>query len=126
QVSIRVGANTGQLMVAPTLPEVPEVESGQPFLEEELLGRRFRLQPPSFFQVNTRREPRPLPAPIGQARLPVPADGVSMAELLALLVLDRLQPHSADGLADAYSGAGTFALPLAPCARGVVGLDEAR
>ena len=126
QVSIRVGTNTGQLMVAPALPEVPEVESGQPFLEEELLGRRFRLQPPSFFQVNTRREPRPLPAAIGQARLPVPADGVSMAELLALLVLDRLQPDSADVVVDAYSGVGTFALLLAPLVREVVGVEEAR
>ena len=32
QVSIRVGANTGQLLVSPALPEVPEVESGQPYL----------------------------------------------------------------------------------------------
>src|SRR6266581_4856196 len=60
QVLVRVGSNTGQLLVAPALPEVPEIETGQPFLEEELLGRRFRLQPPSFFQVNTRRELRDL------------------------------------------------------------------
>jgi 23S rRNA (uracil1939-C5)-methyltransferase len=126
QVSIRVGANTGQLMVAPALPEVPELESGQPFLEEELLGRRFRLQPPSFFQVNTRRERRPLPSAIGTALLPVPEDGVSMAELLALLVLDRLRPDPADLVVDAYSGVGTFALLLAPLVREVIGIEEAR
>ena len=126
QVSIRVGANTGQLMVAPALPEVPEIESGQPFLEEELLGRRFRLQPPSFFQVNTRREQRPLPSAIGRAWLPVADDGISMAEILALLVLDRVRPSSGDLVIDAYCGVGTFALLLAPLVREVVGIEEAR
>ncbi len=126
QVLIRVGANTGQLLVAPALPEVPELASGQPFLEEELLGRRFRLEPPSFFQVNTRREPRPLPAAVGQAWLPLPADGLSMAELLALLVVDRVQPDPGALVVDAYSGVGTFALLLAPLVREVIGIEEAR
>ncbi|HYY89725.1 MAG TPA: TRAM domain-containing protein, partial [Chloroflexota bacterium] len=126
QVCIRVGANTGQLLVSPALPDVPEIESGQPFLEEELLGRRFRMQPPSFFQVNTRRERRPLPAAIGQAWLPIPEDGVSMAELLALLVIDRLQPEPDQLVVDAYSGVGTFTLLLAPLVREVIGIEEAR
>jgi 23S rRNA (uracil1939-C5)-methyltransferase len=126
QVSIRVGANTGQVLVAPALPEIPEIESGQPYLEEELLGCRFRLQPPSFFQVNTRREQRPLPSAIGRARLPVPADGLSMADILALLVLDRLEPEPDQVVVDAYSGVGTFALLLAPLVREVVGIEEAR
>jgi 23S rRNA (uracil1939-C5)-methyltransferase len=126
QILIRVGANTGQLMVSPALPEVPEVESGQPFLEEELLGRRFRLEPPSFFQVNTRRELRPLPAEVLRAWRPLPADGLSMAELLALLVLDRVQPEPGALVVDAYSGVGTFALMLAPLVREVIGIEEAR
>ena len=127
QVSIRVGANTGQVLVSPALPEVPEVESGQPFFEEELLGRRFRLQPPSFFQVNTRRELRPLPPAIGRAWLPVPDDGLSMAELLALLVhRPPRSPSRADVIVDAYSGVGTFALLLAPLVREVIGIEEAR
>ncbi len=126
QVLIRVGANTGQLMVAPALSEVPEIESGQPFLEEELLGRRFRLEPPSFFQVNTRREVRPLPPAISRAWLPLPADGLSMAELLALLVVERVQPEPGALVVDAYSGVGTFALLLAPLVRGVIGIEEAR
>jgi 23S rRNA (uracil1939-C5)-methyltransferase len=126
QVLIRIGANTGQVMVAPALPEVPELESGQPFLEEELLGRRFRLEPPSFFQVNTRREPRSLPTAVGRALLPLPADGLSMAELLALLVLDRVQPDPGALVVDAYSGVGTFALLLAPLVRAVIGIEEAR
>jgi 23S rRNA (uracil1939-C5)-methyltransferase len=126
QILIRVGANTGQVMVSPALPEVPEVESGQPFLEEELLGRRFRLEPPSFFQVNTRPELRPLPAEVSRAWLPLPADGLSMAELLALLVLDRVQPEPGALVVDAYSGVGTFALMLAPLVRQVIGIEEAR
>ena len=126
QISIRVGANTGQLLVSPALPEVPELESGQPYLEEELLGRRFRLQPPSFFQVNTRREVRPLPTQIHEARLHLPDDGLSMAELLALLVMDRLAAEPSDVVVDAYSGVGTFALLLAPLVREAIGIEEAQ
>jgi 23S rRNA (uracil1939-C5)-methyltransferase len=95
-------------------------------LEEDLLGQRFRLSQPSFFQVNTRREPRSLPSTISAALRPVPSDGLSMAELLALLVLDRLQPSPSDVVVDAYSGVGTFALLLAPLVREVVGIEEAK
>jgi 23S rRNA (uracil1939-C5)-methyltransferase len=126
QVAVRVGANTGQLLISPALPEIPELESGQPYFEEELLGRRFRLEPPSFFQVNTLRERREAPAAIGRAWLPLPDDGLSMAELLALLVLDRVQPSPDSVVIDAYSGVGTFALLLAPLVREVIGIEEAR
>jgi 23S rRNA (uracil1939-C5)-methyltransferase len=126
QVSVRVGANTGQLLVSPALPEVPELETGQPHFEEEVLGRRFRLEPPSFFQVNTLREQRDLPAAVGHAWLPLPDSGLSMAELLALLVLDRVQPSPDSVVIDAYSGVGTFALLLAPLVREVIGIEEAR
>jgi 23S rRNA (uracil1939-C5)-methyltransferase len=126
QVSVRVGANTGQLLISPALPEIPELETGQPHFEEEMLGRRFRLEPPSFFQVNTLRERREVPAAIGRAWLPLPDDGLSMAELLALLVLDRVQPSPDSVVIDAYSGVGTFALLLAPLVREVIGIEEAR
>jgi 23S rRNA (uracil1939-C5)-methyltransferase len=126
QISMRVGANTGQMLISPELPEIPELVSGQPYLEEELLGRRFRLQPSSFFQVNTRREPRSLPAQIREARRPLPDDGLSMAELLALLVMDRLAAQPSDVLVDAYSGVGTFALLLAPLVREAIGIEEAK
>ncbi|MBI2755575.1 MAG: class I SAM-dependent RNA methyltransferase [Chloroflexi bacterium] len=126
QVGIRVGANTGQVIVDPALPEVPEVESGQTYLEEELLGTRFRLHPSSFFQVNTRREQRPLPDELPRALLPIPEDGLSMAELLALVVLDRVDPRRDHLVVDAYSGVGTFALLMAPLVREVAGIEEAR
>jgi 23S rRNA (uracil1939-C5)-methyltransferase len=126
QVLVRVGANTGQMLISPSLPEIPELESGQAYLEEELLGTRFRLQPSSFFQVNTRRELRTLPSAIRHAWLPLPSDGLSMAEVLALLVLDRLSPSASDVVVDAYSGVGTFALLLAPLVREVIGIEEAR
>ena len=126
QVLVRVGANTGDVLISPTLPEIPELTSGQPYLEEELLGRRFRLQPPSFFQVNTRRELRPVPPVIHGEWRPLPADGLSMAEILALLVIDRLAPEPSDVVVDAYSGVGTFALLLAPLVREAIGVEEAR
>jgi 23S rRNA (uracil1939-C5)-methyltransferase len=126
QVLIRVGANTGDVLVSPSLPEVPEIQSGQPYLEEELLGRRFRLQPPSFFQVNTLREQRDMPRAIRETLLPLPPDGLSMADLLALLVIDRLQPEPQHVVIDAYSGVGTFAVLVAPLVRQVVGIEEAR
>jgi 23S rRNA (uracil1939-C5)-methyltransferase len=126
QVSIRVGANSGEWLISPALREVPDLETGQPWLEEELLGTRFRLEPPSFFQVNTLREVRDLPSAIGAARLPLPHDGVSMAEVLALLVLDRLQLQPDDLLVDAYSGVGTFALLAAPLVSRAIGIEEAK
>jgi len=126
QVSVRVGANTGQTLISPALPEIPELESGQAYLEEELLGRRFRLQPSSFFQVNTRREERMLPSAVRRAWLPIPPEGLSMADLLALLVLDRLSPQPSDVIVDAYSGVGTFALLLAPLVREAIGIEEAK
>lgn len=126
QVAIRVGANTGEMLVSPHLPEVPDVPTGQQHFEEALLGRRFRLQGPSFFQVNTRRELRPLPAAIRQPWLPVPSDGVSMAEIMALLVMDRLDARGDELVVDAYCGVGTFALLMAPIVGEVVGIEEAR
>jgi 23S rRNA (uracil1939-C5)-methyltransferase len=83
------------------------------------------MQPPSFFQVNTLRERRELPSAVGRAWLPISEAGVSMAELLVLLVLDRLQPDPSDVVIDAYSGVGTFALLMAPLVREVIGIEEA-
>lgn len=125
QVVVRVGANTGDLLIAPRLP-IEDPPSGQSHLEEELLGRRFRIAAPSFFQVNTRRERRPLPAGHrpGDWLPPLPADGLSMAELLALLVLDGVAPQGDELVIDAYAGVGTFGVLLAPRVRRVIAVEE--
>jgi 23S rRNA (uracil1939-C5)-methyltransferase len=49
-----------------------------------------------------------------------------MAELLVLLVLDRLEPEPGSLVVDAYSGVGTFALLMAPLVGEVIGIEEAR
>jgi 23S rRNA (uracil1939-C5)-methyltransferase len=124
QAAIRVGANTGDLLINPRLDPVPELPSGQDHLEEQLFDRRFRIASPAFFQVNTYREPRPLPTGLRPPPWPMPPDGLSMAEILALVVHDRLQPRGDELLVDAYSGVGTFAILLAPTARRVIGIEE--
>jgi 23S rRNA (uracil1939-C5)-methyltransferase len=124
QVALRNGANTGDQLVNPRLPAVPELPSGQPALEEELFGRRFRIASPAFFQVNTRRERRGVPEGLRQPPWPLPADGLSMAEVLVLVLYDRLELSGQELLVDAYSGVGTFAVLLAPAARKVVGIEE--
>src|SRR4029078_6098816 len=74
-------------------PDEKEIPSGQTELYEELLGRRFRVAAPAFFQVNTRREQRgpdfPSPEIIERFGHLISPDGVSVAETLVLLGLDR-------------------------------------
>src|SRR5581483_3554340 len=86
--------------------------------------RRFRVSADAFFQVNTRREPRDVPAAIRAVRAPLPANGLAVADLLALLVLDRAEPEPEDLALDLYCGVGTFAALLAPLVRTVIGIEE--
>jgi 23S rRNA (uracil1939-C5)-methyltransferase len=86
------------------VPSAP-IATGQPWLEEELLGRRFRVSANAFFQVNTEQ-----------------------AEVLARLVLERLAPALGESILDAYCGVGTFALLAADRVGGrgrVVAIEEA-
>jgi 23S rRNA (uracil1939-C5)-methyltransferase len=172
QLSIRVGAITGDVLIQPELPELgdpipiaeeelersgdpsvprerphglgpaPEppfhdhaaarpcdaIPSGQTELEEELLGRRFRVAAPAFFQVNTRREPRepdfPSAEMVERFGGLISGDGLSIAETLVLLGLDRLDPRGGDVVVDAYCGVGTFAAVLAPFVRQAIGIEE--
>lgn len=172
QLSIRVGANTGGLIVNPGLPELvdripiseeeqerfgeaagsgerpsclgpapeqpveeyaalwptDEIPSGQAELYEELLGRRFRVAAPAFFQVNTRREQRgpafPSPEIVERYGSLISPDGLSIAETLVLLGIDRLDLQPNDVIVDAYCGVGTFAAVLAPFVKSVIGIEE--
>lgn len=124
QVALRCGANTGDLLINPRLDQVPELPSGQESLTEELFGRRFRIAAPAFFQVNTRREQRPPPEGLRPGPWPLPAEGLSMVEILALVVHDQLALAGSEFVVDAYCGVGTFAVLLAPAARKVLGIEE--
>ncbi len=141
QIVVRYGARTGDYLIAPRLPSAAP-PSGQEAYREILLGQTFRVSAPSFFQVNTRVDERPLPRTIRSAWLRAlaafdtagdltTADGdpiirLSQADLLALYVLDRLELTGDEVVVDAYGGVGTFALLAAPHARQVIGIEEAK
>ena len=102
QLSVRHGINTSEWLVQPALnSEGVPLATGQTHYREELLGKKFRIASPSFFQVNTRQ-----------------------AERLALLVRERLELTGSETLADAYAGVGTFAVLLAPSVRRVIAIEE--
>lgn len=126
QIAVRYGCNTGDLVVIPALPMVPELPSGQAGLTDEILDRRFHVSPAAFFQVNTLREQRELPPQLEVPWLDRRGGLYSIADLLGLLVLDRLRPEPHHVVVDAYCGVGTFAALLAPRAREVIGIDESK
>lgn len=102
QVSLRYGINTGVWMIQPKMKEpAVELPTGQLYLEEELLGRRFRVSGASFFQVNTKQ-----------------------AERMIEIVRDKLAPRGTELLLDAYAGVGTFAILLAPYVDRVIAVEE--
>jgi len=126
QIAVRYGSNTGDLVVSPALPMVSEIETGQPTLTEQVLDRTFTISPAAFFQVNTRREMRSIPEQIAAPWVPRREGMFSIADLLALLVLDRLEAGPDDTVLDAYCGVGTFAALIAPRAKEVIGIDESK
>jgi 23S rRNA (uracil1939-C5)-methyltransferase len=102
QCNVRVGGPEGSLMIQPRLPQVEgEVPSGQAFLEEELLGRRFRVSAAAFFQVNR-----------------------AQAERLVQLVQQRIDAGPEGVVIDAYGGVGTFAVLLSPHVGKVISIEE--
>ncbi len=77
-----------------------EVLLGQPFIEEELCGFRFRIGVETFFQTNT-----------------------EAAEQLVQLALDLLDLQGTETVVDLYCGVGTFTLPIAARARAAYGIE---
>lgn len=124
-LSIRYGSRTGQLLIAPKLPAgIGGPISGQSAYEEILGGRRYRVSAPSFFQVNTRLDQRELPEAIRVTGGIERRGFFSQVDLLALLVLDRLDLRPNDCVVDAYCGVGTFSVLIAERARRVIGIEE--
>ena len=101
-MSIRVGANTGDFLVQPTFqnPDI-EVASGQTHFVERMGGRDLRVASPSFFQVNT-----------------------AQAENLVDLVRRGLDLRPDHVLVDAYAGVGVIAILLAPHVRRAIAIEE--
>lgn len=74
--------------------------AGRSYLYEEFAGLRFRVEPPTFFQVYTEQ-----------------------AEQLFLKLCDRLPLTGNEILIDAYCGVGSFTLPLAQRVQQAIGLE---
>jgi 23S rRNA (uracil1939-C5)-methyltransferase len=121
-LSVRVGIRTGERMIVLETEgdEQPEVEAdipvsialameggisatlvGMPVLHEEVAGRRYRISPTSFFQVNT-----------------------SGADRLVETAIQALEPEGGERLLDLYCGVGLFGLALAGRVGQVVGVES--
>jgi len=115
------------LLIRPHIPTLDDVlPTGQTSYEEILLGRTFRVSESSFFQVNTRPVERDLPDVLRVPWIRERRGAYSQADLLALMVLDRLDPDGDEVLVDAYCGVGTFALLAADRVKRVIGIEESR
>jgi 23S rRNA (uracil1939-C5)-methyltransferase len=102
QVELRVGVNTGDLLLQPDMTDrEPLAPPAQKVYREALLGREFQISAPSFFQSNTLQ-----------------------AERLSQMVREKLDPQPDELLLDAYAGVGTFAALFAADVRQVIGIEE--
>jgi|YNPNPStandDraft_1061719.scaffolds.fasta_scaffold36101_2 23S rRNA (uracil1939-C5)-methyltransferase len=121
-VTLRASERTGQSLVLLETrgTELPELELdlpaacavltprgvepliGEPWIEEIVAGRRYRVSAESFFQVNT----------VG-------------AEALVEIVRGYADVRPGDTVLDAYCGVGLFALALADAAAAVIGIESA-
>ena len=123
RINLRAGVNTGQRLLAfetvgdraPgfVVEDLPvrcvvrrrdgSVEGlvGEPWIEEEVAGRTFRISANSFFQVNT----------VG-------------AEAMVDLAAELLAPQGQETLLDGYCGVGLFGLSLAGQVGQVIGIEE--
>ena len=119
-VSLHAGINTGDaLILFETAGDAqPELEItlpaacalltplgiepliGEPWITEEVLGRRYRVSAESYFPVNT-----------------------TGAAALVEIVAAYADPQPGDVLLDAYCGVGLFALALADAVSAVIGIE---
>lgn len=101
-MSIRVGANTGDFLVQPTFqnPDIG-VPSGQTHYTENMAGIDLRIASPSFFQVNTLQ-----------------------AQNLIDIIRSKLDLRSHHVLIDAFAGVGVFAILLAPYVGRAIAIEE--
>ena len=102
QMSVRVGANTGSILVQPRMNVAGlGVVTGEQHYVEEVRGVHFRVAASSFFQVNT-----------GQLSRVVD----EVRELLNL--------NGSEVMIDAYCGVGVFSVLVAPYVQRVIGIEE--
>jgi 23S rRNA (uracil1939-C5)-methyltransferase len=102
QLSLRYGVNTGDWLLQPTFVEnVMPMASGQKHYTEELLGHRFQVSSPSFFQVNTHQ-----------------------AERMMTRVIEALELTGDETIVDAYAGVATFAVLLADHVKRAIAVEE--
>jgi len=92
-------AQSGSLSDAVVVDRL-EVLWGEPTIEEELAGLRFRLGLETFFQTNTEQ-----------------------AERMVHMVVDLARLEGTERVVDLYCGVGTFSLPLARRAQFVWGVE---
>jgi 23S rRNA (uracil1939-C5)-methyltransferase len=118
QCNVRVGGPAGSLMIQPKLPQLDgDPPSGQTSLDEELLGRRFRVSAAAFFQVNR---------PQAERLIELVRERVDAGRSLA--ARSGSSPDGAEGpsgvVVDAYGGVGTFAVLLSPHVGKVISIEE--
>lgn len=102
QLSLRYGVKTGSYLLQPTFRDVDvPLPSGQKHYYEEVLGHRFQVSSPSFFQVN-----------------------IAQAEQMAELVMRELRLDGTQTVVDAYAGVATFAVLMADRASRVIAIEE--
>lgn len=100
-----------------------EGEGGR-LLVETVLGRRYRVSPRAFFQVNTKLERRMPLAWRRDGQEEPAAEPTSLTEDMVRLVLEGVEGYTDQTVVDAYCGVGLFTLPLAERAPRVIGIEE--
>ncbi len=101
QFSVRASSASGSMLIQPQLPLGLHAGSGQTHYIESVADREFRVASPSFFQVNT-----------------------AQLEQMVEIIAGMLNLDGTGTLLDAYSGAGTFAVLLAPHVERVIAVEE--